>query len=523
MINTGESKEQILKDISKYKKRLKNTTINLSSSGDGGVMSPLNIPYLTNKTIKVGKGIVNKEEILGVLDHEIKHMLSPAGEFPIISRSTSGARSGKYYNYPELEIDAPAGYNYFRDPMEQQVRLLKLNEKIRQDLGIKDIRKITKKEFDTWKSKNLNKTLEDPRYRDFKYMYNEATGEGKNDLLDVLNKVWGVIPAVTVPTILENYQGLQQRENGGYLDKGGIPPLYVTSPNDPRYQSYKDSAYLYNNSIQSAINLQKMMQSNPGGVIRLSSTNQAANDAYKQGQQVLKYNKGRNYRGNNIRPANFASYSILNNDAYNKALPIYNDSYIDPNPQDQGAVMTGLIPMYPRPKRQVIVTPPVQNTPGRQVARQTTRLLNPVSIPTVKQPAVVQKPNKTVNEPKEILVSVPTQQAPVQQEVTPPPTKQTPSVVVKQTPPPPPPKPTFPAGATAIPDGSLVGDWSTETKKQKGLRTTKEKYKNQDGVLKTRQTIYDSAGNVLETKEDLSANYRYGGRITKNKYSLKNK
>jgi len=211
MANTGESKEQILKDISKYKNRLKNTTINLSGSGDGGLMDPLNIPFLTNKRIKVGKGIANKEEVLGVLDHEIKHMLSPASEFPLISSTTSGARSGKYFNYPEFEIDAPAGYHYFRDPMEQQVRLLKLNEKIRQDLGIKDTRKITEKEFDTWKSKNLDQTLEDPRYRDFKQIYNAGTDKGRNELLDVLNKAWAA-PAVGVAV---GSQAINQKKNGG--------------------------------------------------------------------------------------------------------------------------------------------------------------------------------------------------------------------------------------------------------------------------------------------------------------------
>lgn len=484
-----------------------------------------------------------------------------------------------------------------------------------------------------------------------------------------LEKKHKSVPTKTVPSILQNYQGLKQHEDGGYLDMGGVPPLYVTSVNDPRYQAYKDSAYLYNNSIQSAINLKKMMSANPSGVIKLSPSNQAANDAYKRGQQILRYNKGRNYIGNTIRPVNFESYSILNNDAFTKALPIYNDSYIDPNPQDQGAVMTGLIPMYPRPKRQVIVTPPIQNTPGRQVARQTTRLLNPVPVATVKQPVTTQVPHITTMRPLIVPAGDPrlqsyqdslvlhnstgqilnalhewnknpteenrqkyfkaqdlnvgenlhgtnkwskhaptnlhtpmwtrenapdgdpdwyyTYKKPVQkvfvqgsieaensvhqQELadagynitvdgvwgpesqkawddyakrnpksmvlTTTPSaypeqkvnqnsqedkskQQTPPTPVKQTVPPEP-KPTFPAGATIVPDGSLVGGWSPETKKQKGLRTTKEKYKNQDGVLRTRQTIYDSKGNVLETKEDLPGNYRKGGLVKK--YSLKNK
>ncbi len=214
MATTGESKEQVLKDVSKYKDRLKNTTINLSASGEGGLMDPLNIPYLTNKKIKVGKGIADKEEVLGVLDHEIKHMLSPASEFPLFSpNTTSGDRLGKYFNYPELEINSPAGkYDYFRDPMEQQVRMLKLNEKIRQDLGIKDIRKITGKEFDSWKSKHLDETLNNPRYRDFKQIYEDATDKGRSDLLNTLNRLW-TAPAIGVV----GTQAIEQNRNGSSI------------------------------------------------------------------------------------------------------------------------------------------------------------------------------------------------------------------------------------------------------------------------------------------------------------------
>jgi hypothetical protein len=214
MATTGESKEQVLKDVSKYKDRLKNTTINLSASGEGGLMDPLNIPYLTNKKIKVGKGIADKEEVLGVLDHEIKHMLSPASEFPLFSPlTTSGGRSGKYFNYPELEINSPVGkYDYFRDPMEQQVRMLKLNEKIRQDLGIKDIRKITGKEFDSWKSKHLDETLNNPRYRDFKQIYEDATDKGRSDLLNTLNRLWAA-PAIGVV----GAQAIEQKKDGGFV------------------------------------------------------------------------------------------------------------------------------------------------------------------------------------------------------------------------------------------------------------------------------------------------------------------
>ena len=98
------------------------------------------------------------------------------------------------------------------------------------------------------------------------------------------------------------------------------------------------------------------------------------------------------------------------------------------------------------------------------------------------------------------------------------PRQQLPSTPVKQTVPPEP-RPSFPPGATTVPDKSLVGDWSEETKKQKGLRTLKEKYTNEDGVLKTRQTIYDSKGNVLETKEDLPGNYKRGGVTWLNEYA----
>lgn len=238
MATTGESKEQVLKDVSKYKDRLKNTTINLSASGQGGLMNPINIPYLTNKKIKVGKGIADKEEVLGVLDHEIKHMLSPASEFPLFSpNTTSGGRYGKYSNYPELEINSPTDkYDYFRDPMEQQVRMLKLNEKIRQDLGIKDIRKITEKEFDSWKSKHLDETLNNPRYRDFKQIYEDATDKGRSDLLNTLNRLWAA-PAIGV----FGAQAIEQDRNGSSVKQfqdGGSEKISI---NDPRYpELYKN-------------------------------------------------------------------------------------------------------------------------------------------------------------------------------------------------------------------------------------------------------------------------------------------
>ena len=244
MATTGESKEQVLKDVSKYKDRLKNTTINLSASGEGGLMDPLNIPYLTNKKIKVGKGITDKEEVLGVLDHEIKHMLSPASEFPLFSpNTTSGDRLGKYFNYPELEINSPVGkYDYFRDPMEQQVRMLKLNEKIRQDLGIKDIRKITEKEFDSWKGKHLDETLNNPRYRDFKQIYEDATDKGRSDLLNTLNRLWAA-PAVGVV----GAQAIEQNRDGGSVKQfqnGGEMKFYQNGL-DWKPKSMQDGGKIY--------------------------------------------------------------------------------------------------------------------------------------------------------------------------------------------------------------------------------------------------------------------------------------
>jgi len=191
MSNTGESRDEILKDIDKYINKLENATIDLNKSllfspGTAGLAK-----MRTNK-IQVARGLEDKETILDVLDHEIKHMLSPATE---LSRST---RAKKYSTYPKIDIGGPDPYNYFKDPAEQQVRMLKLNENIRKDLGIKGDRKITKKEFDKWQASASNKILNDPAYRDFKLLYKNMSEEGKKDLLKNLNKAWGLVPPAII-------------------------------------------------------------------------------------------------------------------------------------------------------------------------------------------------------------------------------------------------------------------------------------------------------------------------------------
>ena len=167
--NTGESPNQIKAHIDSYLKELDNTTMGMYKEGDLGKNIKGDYGSKGGGNIRINKDM-SYEEILGTIDHEINHLLSPVN---ITARNANphtnvlwkDAKTGKrlteveagkytekgsidfdanpkwqaweddyaklYKNYPAIKMEIKGDEQfakYLMDPAEQQVRMVRYGE-----------------------------------------------------------------------------------------------------------------------------------------------------------------------------------------------------------------------------------------------------------------------------------------------------------------------------------------------------------------------------------------------------------
>jgi hypothetical protein len=164
-VNTGESHAQIKSQIDVYIKELDNTTLGAYKKGDLG--KNVQGDYGSKDGIRVVEEQGYKE-ILGVIDHEVGHLLSPRNRTIMNSNPHTnviwkdkktgniltdaeaqaskkdldfdtnpewqkweeayGAKAEIYKNYPKIDMDAGDITSYLNLPHEQQVRMVRYGE-----------------------------------------------------------------------------------------------------------------------------------------------------------------------------------------------------------------------------------------------------------------------------------------------------------------------------------------------------------------------------------------------------------
>ena len=164
-VNTGESHAQIKSQIDVYIKELDNTTLGAYKKGDLGKNTQGD--YGSKDGIRVVEEQGYKE-ILGVIDHEVGHLLSPRNRTMMNGNpytnviwkdkktgkrlteaeakghksdldfdtnpkwqkweETYGHKGGVYKNYPKIDMDAGDLTSYLNLPHEQQVRMVRYGE-----------------------------------------------------------------------------------------------------------------------------------------------------------------------------------------------------------------------------------------------------------------------------------------------------------------------------------------------------------------------------------------------------------
>lgn len=220
--NTGESVKQIQKEIAKYTKEMKNMEYSFRPSERGAG------EYFRPKFGNLGLGRINinpssRRKMIGVLDHEIKHGVSPA------ARGTY--YGGPYKNYPNLPIQKsnfPLSKNrswfnkkvdkffgekvgkkwhYYDMPSEQQVRFNRF-EDIMHKMGVPKKKIYSAEDVDKGMD-FLNKTRkmnQNPNLDIIRWLQNSIKKGEKFDrtaFRELLNKAW-VVPAAV--GLNENYK-----------------------------------------------------------------------------------------------------------------------------------------------------------------------------------------------------------------------------------------------------------------------------------------------------------------------------
>jgi hypothetical protein len=173
MATTGETAEQVTKDVQALKNRFANTKIKFTDKGlgknklgdlIGGDYSanPFDIFAKLNKDVIRINPNQTLEEIIGTIDHEVGHALSPALKNPKLYKNypfiptTHGNNLRDWGNeqgfFNKLwKGDRSKDYVYLEDPAEQQVRYNRFNAKIREDLNLpRNEGTLTDEQFDQW-------------------------------------------------------------------------------------------------------------------------------------------------------------------------------------------------------------------------------------------------------------------------------------------------------------------------------------------------------------------------------------
>jgi len=274
--NTGESFEQINKEVNFYLSELQKTHFNFGEKLDdasGIIYKPDKYKRIFGDKTEINiENLNNKEKTLNVLDHELKHLFSPAG--------LSGEKR-LYKNFPHLEIDRnfflpeirslnpvkriKEGFDadqevlYNSWPWEQQVRFTKFKDYMNQhgvpyssDYNINDIKKFALKMQEQPGNPNwdvmqmLQTSKRGPKSKGNK------SGFKYNDFKTALDNSWMTIPTIglsaTIPLFNEQDGGQLPKHQklgtvGKYVDD--FKPVVNPLPLD-RYIKYTNPSFPIN-------------------------------------------------------------------------------------------------------------------------------------------------------------------------------------------------------------------------------------------------------------------------------------
>ena len=230
MATTGETKEKIASTVKQWKDHLTDAT-NYNSDWDGKALGAYS-NWKKKGYLNVNADVFEKqpEKFLDVFEHEFLHGLSPA------------LKNEKLYkNYPILDVTPKRSIvqkikdqfnkkqrniNYLNEAEEQQVRSVRMNDRIRKDLGIEGQDKLSKENLDKWFDEYYNpnsKTIGETGFEDVTNLmdYNAAAQfskgivapHGRTPILNWLNKAW-MVPAVGAAGV-----AAQEKKNGSKLIK----------------------------------------------------------------------------------------------------------------------------------------------------------------------------------------------------------------------------------------------------------------------------------------------------------------
>jgi hypothetical protein len=225
---TGEKPNIVEADIEKYIRRLKNSTINLNDKGIGvqGLATHgkelFKVPLIKSK-VSVNSSsdlIKSKEDVLHILDHEVKHILSPATETNFALR--------KYKNYPHTAIEKGVKHEkYIADDAEQQVRYLRIKDYLDNKYGISKNSPISEQDWEFFRS-DLSKWSNEQHaglpkgqmptgLKDIEQLLlkrdSKVTSE---ELRKNINKAWGLVPIAGA--VGSEVLSQQQYREGGTQD-----------------------------------------------------------------------------------------------------------------------------------------------------------------------------------------------------------------------------------------------------------------------------------------------------------------
>lgn len=219
MQNTGETSAQVDKAVNSYIKKLNKTKLTGNKDDAFGTYTPGSL--FSNPSINIDSYLMTPEKYLATFDHEIKHALSPF---------SGRGRYSLYKNYPILEgtpvykepslkevffgkgkspraIDQQAA-NYHALPYEQQVRALRLKEKMKTDLGISAETPLTEDDVYNWMSNykySLPEELGDVDDLLKQIKVGSANAEKTinvmeqpRNMADWMNKAWMLVPGAGV-------------------------------------------------------------------------------------------------------------------------------------------------------------------------------------------------------------------------------------------------------------------------------------------------------------------------------------